>query len=154
MSRRRDPHTRDLFASPEPVSVGFGPEVTGHGSLASQIARLISRATQDAREEFGISRRQLAERLTDKLGRPVSETTIEKWASESAEENRIPLDAFIVLIGETKGYEALGFIPSIYGYAVVEAKYVEIIEIQQIEDHEQVLAARKATLQAKVRARR
>ncbi|TFF20510.1 hypothetical protein E3C22_16505 [Jiella endophytica] len=153
MSRRRDPHTRDLFASPEPVSVGFDPEVIGRGSLASQIARVVSRTTQDAREELGITRRQLAERLTDRLGRSVSETTIEKWASESAEEHRIPLDAFVALIAETKGYEALGFIPSLFGYAVVEEKYVEIIEMKQIEDHKRLLDARMATLQAKARAR-
>ncbi|MAU96193.1 MAG: hypothetical protein CMP81_09930 [Fulvimarina sp.] len=153
MSRRRDAHTRDLFAAPEPVSVGFGPEVTGRGSLASQIARVVSRTTQDAREEAGMTRRHLAELLTVRLGRPVSETSIEKWASEAAEENRIPLDAFIALIAETKGYEALGFVPSLFGYAVVEEKYVEIIEMKQIEDHQRLLDARMATLKAKARAR-
>ena len=155
MSRRRpDPHTRDLFAAPEPVSVGFGDDVTGRGPAASQIAKVVSRALADARDEDGLSRAAVAEAMTVRLGRPVSETSLDKWASEASDAHRIPLDAFIALVGVTKGYEALGFIPRLFGYAVVEERYVEIIERRQIADHIEMLRARDEVLAARERARR
>ncbi|EAU40195.1 hypothetical protein FP2506_11582 [Fulvimarina pelagi HTCC2506] len=154
MARRpRDLHTRDLFADIESVAVGYDEVIVGKGPLSSKIARIVSRATQDAREDFGITRAMLSVSLSERLGRPVSEDTIEKWASEAAEGNRIPLDAFVALIGETKSYEALGFIPSMFGFAVVEARYVDLIEEVQVENQIELLQSRRATLSAKRRAR-
>ena len=74
MRRRPDPHTRDLFAVPEPVAVGFGDEVTGRGSVASQIAKVVSRTLGDARDEEGLSRKQIAKLISGRLDRDISES--------------------------------------------------------------------------------
>ena len=153
MRRRPDPHTRDLFAVPDPVAVGFGYEVTGRGSVASQIAKVVSRTLGDARDEEGLSRKQIAKLISARLDRDISESTLDKYASEGAENRVVPLDVFVALIAVTKGYEALGFIPQLFGYAVVEERYVEIIEMKQIDDHTAMLQARREALAAKARAR-
>ncbi len=150
----RDPHARDLSVyEPETVTVGYGDDVPGRGALGNQIARVIARALRDAKDA-DIGRGDVACRMGERLERPVTVAQIDKWASEAAEEHRIPLDAFVALIEATRQHELLGFLPGLYGYAVVPARYVDMIELQMLEDHEKEVAARKAALQAKIKGRR
>ncbi len=75
MSRRRDPLTKDLFTwEPPKVAVGYSADVIGRGRLDAKIARLISHALRDAREEQGLSREAVAQQISDFLGRKVSPT--------------------------------------------------------------------------------
>lgn len=154
MARGRDTITSDLFTwEPPKVELGFADDVVGRGDLENKIARLISRALRDAKDS-GKSRADTAERMSKELGRRVTEDTLNKWASEASDAHRIPLDAFISLIKATGVDDLLGFIPAMFGFAVVPQHYTELIEMHLIEEHEQELAAHKAKLQAKWRARR
>ena len=70
-SRYRDPLTKDLFEwQPPKVAVGYGAEVTGRGRLDNRIARLISQALRDARDD-GRSRSTVAKDMTSYLGRTI-----------------------------------------------------------------------------------
>lgn len=150
----RDPHAKNLTVwEPEAVTVGYGDDVAGRGALGNRIARLLSRALRDAKDA-GLSRADIAQRMSEFLGRPVQVTSLDKWASEAAEEHRIPLEAFVALIHATEQYDLLGFPPSLFGFAVVPGRYVDLIELQMLQDHEAEVAARKSALQAKVRGRR
>lgn len=149
----RDRHRRDLTAwEAEPVTIGYGDDVAGRGSLSNRIARLIGRALRDAKDD-GTSRAEVAERMAETLGRKITEAQLDKWASEAAEEHRMPLDAFVALIEATEQHRLLGFLPEAFGYAVVPARYVDLIELQMLEDHERAVAERKSALRAKVRGR-
>ncbi|GJD97754.1 hypothetical protein [Methylobacterium iners] len=149
----RDPHVRDLTAwEAEPVTIGYGDDVAGRGSLSNQIARLVGRALRDAKDD-GLGRADVAKRMAERLGRPVNLSSLDKWASEAAEEHRIPLDAFAALVDATGQHALLGFLPGLFGFAVVHARYVDLIELQQLQEHEEQVAARKAALLAKVRGR-
>lgn len=151
---RHDQSTGDLFEwQPPQVAVGYNADVAGRGALDSQISRLVGRALRDSRDD-GKSRTEIARRMSAYLDRPISETMLNKWCSESADEHRIPLDAFIALIHATGINELLGFVPEKFGFAVVPEKYADIIEISLIEDHERDIAARKAALQVRLKARR
>lgn len=146
--KTRDRLTLDLFEwEPEEVSVGYGDDVTGRGGLDNQISRLISRALRDAKDA-GLTRAQVAKVVSDHLGRTVSKDMLDKWASESSVEHRIPLDAFTALVEATGARELLGFVPGRFGYVVVPERYASIIEIHLIEEKEKALAARKAALAA------
>lgn len=149
----RDPHARDLTAwEAERVTIGYGDDVAGRGSLSNQIARLVARALRDAKDD-GLDRGEVAKLMTVRLGRPVNVASIDKWASEAAEEHRIPLDAFAALVEATGQHALLGFLPGLFGFAVVQARYVDLIELQQLQEHEEQVAARKAVLLAKVKGR-
>lgn len=153
-SRYRDPLTKDLFDwQPPQVAVGYGPEVAGRGRLDSRIARLIGQSLRDARED-GISRAEVARRISDYLGRTVSEAMLNKWSSESSEDHRIPLDAFIGLVEATGAKELLGFVPGMFGLTVIENQYAELIEERLLDDHIEEMQARKQVLAARRRARR
>ncbi|WP_287093156.1 hypothetical protein [Mesorhizobium sp.] len=147
--------TSDLFEwEPPQVAVGYTPDVVGRGGLDSQISRLVGRALRDCRDEGKGSRADIARRMSAYLDRPVSEGILNKWSSESSGEHRIPLDAFIALIDATQANALLGFIPSMFGFAVVPEKYADLIEIHLIEEHERDIAARKTALQVRWKAKR
>lgn len=152
---RQDLLTADLFDwEPPKVAVGYSPDVAGRGDLDSQISRLVGRALRDCRDDGNGSRADVARRMSAYLDRTISEGILNKWSSESSDEHRIPLDAFIALIEATQAEDLLGFIAGKFGYAVVPAKYADIIELSLIEDHEREIAARKSALLARSRAKR
>ncbi|RWR14227.1 hypothetical protein D2T29_16000 [Sinirhodobacter populi] len=154
MARHRDPLTKDLFSwEPPKVGVGYSDDVIGRGRLDNKIARLISQALRDARED-GISRAEVASRMSGFLGRTVSEAMLNKWSSEGSEEHRIPLDAFVGLVHATDAKELLGFVPGQFGLTVIENEYAELIEERLLDDHIEELQARKQALAARRKIRR
>lgn len=154
MARRRDPLTKDLFSwEPPKVAVGYSAEVIGRGRLDNKIARLVSHALRNARED-GKSRAEVAQKISEFLNRPVSEAMLHKWASEGSEEHRIPLDVFIGLVHATDDKDLLGFVPGEFGLTVIENEYAELIEERLLEDHIEEMQARRQVLNARRRARR
>lgn len=154
MVRQRDALTKDLFSwEPPKVSVAYSEDVIGRGPLENRIARLIGQALRDVRDD-GVSRKDVAARMADFLGRPLSETMLNKWSSEGSEDHRIPFDAFIALIRATGARELISFVAGEFGLTVIEDRYVELIEAQLLDDHMAEMEARRATLAAKRKARR
>lgn len=154
MSKRRDPLTKDLFEyQPPKVAVRYDDGVTGRGSLDNQIARLISHALRDARDD-GNARTDIAASMSRYLGRSISAAMLDKWASEASDEHRIPLDAFIALVDATDAKELLGFVPGMFNLTVIENEYADLIEDKLLEDHIEELVARRKVLSAKRKARR
>ncbi|WP_240664541.1 hypothetical protein [Paenirhodobacter ferrireducens] len=154
MSRYRDPLTKDLFSwQPPKVGVGYSDDVIGRGRLDNRIARLIAQALRDARDD-GLSRADVARRMTGFLGRTISEAMLNKWSSEGSEDHRIPLDAFIGLVHATEVRDLLGFVPGEFGLTVIESEYAELIEERLLDDHIEELQARKQALAARRKIRR
>lgn len=154
MARYRDPLTKDLFDwQPPKVAVGYSADVIGRGRLDNKIARLIGQALRDAREE-GVGRAEVSQKISEYLGRPVSEAMLSKWSSEGSEDHRIPLDAFIGLVEATGAKELLGFVPGMFGLTVIESEYAELIEERLLEDHIEELQARRQVLAARRKGRR
>ena len=151
MARYRDPLTKDLFEwQPPKVAVGYSDDVIGRGRLDSKIARLIGQALRDARDE-GLTRADIAKQMTEFLGRQISEAMLNKWSSESSEDHRIPLDAFIGLVHATGATELLGFAPSEFGMTVISEKYADVIRLQMVRDKKQEIDAMEKALMAKLR---
>ncbi|WP_279480314.1 hypothetical protein [Aureimonas sp. SK2] len=154
MSRRRDPHTKDLLAwEAQAVRIGYSSEVAGSGDLGNQIARLIGQALRDSKDA-GRDRNDVARAMGEYLGRHITKNQIDKWASEASDEQRIPLDAFIALIAVTQELRLLAFIPGQFGHAVVSDRYADMIELFEIEEHQRDIELRASALKAKVRGAR
>ena len=151
MARRRDPHTKDLFSwEPEPIGIAYADEIRGRGDLDSQISRVVAQALRDAKDG-DIARPEVASRMAQWLGRKVTDDQLDKWASESTGDRRIPLDAFLALVHATGCRELLGFAAGLFGMSVVPDKYVDILELHQLEEHKREVEIRAAALQAKIR---
>lgn len=154
MAPKRDPLTKDLFAwEPPKIAVGYSADVIGRGRLDNKIARLISQALRDARED-GKSRSDVAADMSSFTGRTISEAMLNKWSSEGSDEHRIPLDAFIALVHATGAKELLGFVPGEFGLTVIENEYAELIEDQLIDEHIEEMMALKQARVARKKARR
>ena len=154
MARYRDPLTKDLFEwQPPKVAVGYSDDVIGRGRLDSKIARLIGQALRDARDE-GLTRVQIAKGMIEYLGRAISEAMLNKWSSESSEDHRIPLDAFVALVEVTGAKDLLGFVPGMFGLTVIEDQYADLIEEQLLEEHITEMEARKQALKVRRKTRR
>lgn len=149
---RRDTRTADLLTwTPPEVAVGYEAGVAGRGSLDNQIARLLSRALRDVRDEKGHSRAVVAGLMTLELHRKITEDQLEKWTSEASSSHRIPLDAFVALVKVTEAADLLGFIPSILGFVVVPQKYAEIIELHLLEEKQRELTAATDAVRARLK---
>lgn len=156
MSKRRDDTlTGDLLAwEPPKVAVAYEDEVAGHGHLDNKIARLVSRALRDAKDDQKLQRAVVARRMSDFLGRRINEEHLNKWSSEANDQHRIPLDAFVALIDVTGAKELLGFVPGQFDHVAMPARFADIVELHLIEEHEQEIADRKSNIMARVRSRR
>jgi transcriptional regulator with XRE-family HTH domain len=155
MARRRDPMTKDLFAwQPPKVAVGYSADVIGRGRLDNKIARQISQALREAREDQRLSRSDIAARMSEYLGRTISEAILNKWAAEGSEDHRIPLDAFVALVDATGAKALLGFVPGEFGLTVIEDEFADLIEAQLLDEHMEEVQARRAALTLRRKARR
>jgi len=154
MSKRRDTLTSDLFDwQPPKVVVGYGEDVTGRGALDNRIARAVSQALKEVKVR-NVKRSQIAQSMSDYLGRPISEDMLNKWASEAADSNRITLDAFVALIDATQAHDLVSLVVSSFGLVAVPERYSDLIELHLIEEHERDVVSKRQALEARVRARR
>jgi hypothetical protein len=135
------------------MSVGYSADVIGRGRLDNKIARIISQALRDARDD-GQTRAQVSREVSQFLGRPISEAMLNKWSSEGSEDHRIPLDAFIGLVHVTGAQDLLGFVPGEFGLTVIQNEYAELIEERLLEEHIEEMQARKQVLSARRRSKR
>jgi hypothetical protein len=154
MNKRRDPLTLDLLAwEPPKVTVGFSDEVTGRGALDNRISRAISRALKDARDA-GQTRAVVAKKMSDFLGRPISEDMLNKWASEASDQHRISLDAFIALIDATNCHDLIGVVTSGFGLVAVPEKYERIVTLHIAKEKKREMDAFVDRLEAEMRGLR
>lgn len=147
----RDPADDPIAFPAAPASIGYSDDVIGHGPLENRIARLVGRALQDARGD-GTYRGEVAGRMATYLGRPISQGTLDKWSSEAADNHRIPLDAFVALVDATRQHALLGFIPGLFGYAVVSAAATEVIRLHALLQHRERVARHQAETDAQIHA--
>lgn len=128
MSRRRSRchDTGDLLAwtAPQPVKA-FARERVRAASLGATIARGVSEALKGA----GRSREQIAEEMSAYLGETVSTHVLDKYASEAAAEHVINIVRFIALVHATRDRRLLQLIAEPFGWAVVEQRHLDAIEL-------------------------
>ena len=145
----RDRFTLDLL-NWEPPAVRFQEPLVRAHTLNARFARAISLALK----ECGLSREEVAERMSEWLGETVSRNMLDAYASEARESHQINLPRFAALIHATEDWRLLSLIPELFGFAVMPAEYEEIIELWRLEEAEREIERRKAALSAKWRKRR
>lgn len=135
MSRRPCVNTANLFEwhPPEPV-VTFEPARIRAASLANEISRAISVALS----ECEIGREEIAQKMSDFLGQPVSLNMLDKYASEAAEEHIINLVRFYALVEATRDIRLVQNIAEKLDCIVVPKAYRIVIELAREEERERL----------------
>ena len=128
---RKDNLTLDLLDwQPPKAEVSFEPEEIRAHTLYSKFTRAISLATKECPK----SRSEIAADMSAYLGEDVTKNMIEAYASPARETHVINLPRFAALIHATKDYRLLSLLPELFGFAVVEDKYLHIIRREAMKE--------------------
>lgn len=129
MSRRpRHPDQPDLLGwEPADPVVAFEPQTVRAASLAASMAKAVSASLK----QCGRSREQVAERMSGYLDETVSDHMLNAYASEARGEHIINVVRFIALIEATGDRRLLEFIAELFGWAVIEQRYLPAIKLAQ-----------------------
>lgn len=143
MARRpsSDEKTMDLFAwKPPALAKTFDATEVRAASLRSSIAKAVSLALKDC----GKSREQTAQSVGAYLGEDCPKNMLDAYASESREDHSPSLLRFVGLLHATRDIRLLNLIANLFGWVVIDQKYLPAIEEAICQDKIEELQQRKA----------
>ncbi len=88
----------------------------------------ISKAVSTAMQESGLDRAEIAVLMSSDLGETVSEAMLNNWASETKENQHIPVDRLISLVKVTGDIRVFQAIAEGTGFCVIKERYKAAIE--------------------------
>lgn len=147
-ARRAHPDQLDLLSwqRPEPVARFEEREVRAR-SLAGRIARGVAVAMR----ECALSRDEIAARMSDYLGQPVGVPMLNAYASPSRDDHRIGAVRLIALIHVTGDRRLMELLANEFGWAVIERRYLTLIDIAAVQEREDELRQTRKALRRTAR---
>jgi len=126
-----DSRTADLLSwlPPEPVQ-SFDTETVRAASLHGALCR----ALKEALKSCDKTREQIAEEMSEYLGEDVSKNMLDAYASEARDEHIINVIRFIALISATRDQRLLNWIAEMFGWAVIDQRYLPAINVALLAD--------------------
>lgn len=123
---------------------------------ASGVAAMVSRAVATALRECEAPREVIAQRMGAYLGEHVSRHVLDAYASQARADHRISLPRFVALVHATGDRRLLQACAELFGWAVIESRYLPMIELAAVQQQRQALArqARILSMQAAREGRR
>lgn len=132
MTRRPSRDQLDLLDwEPQTAVSAFEPQTVRAASLAASISKGVSQALKGC----GRRREDVARLMSEFLDETVSEAVLNAYASEAKSDHVINVVRFIALVEVTRDRRLLQLIAERMGWAVVDAKYLSLIELAQLEEH-------------------
>jgi len=119
-------------------------------TLPALIARAIAEVLRTA-AEAGTDRAQVAERMSEYLGQRVSKSMLDAYASQAREDHAIPLSRFVALLHATGDRRLLELLAEPLGWSVIERRYLPLIELASVREHEDEVRRRAANLRQRAR---
>lgn len=133
------------WTPPEPVAA-FDPFLIRGNRVEDQLARAIAVALEDCH----LSRPEVAERMSDILGRPVSVNMLNAYASVQRDGHHISVPRFDALVGATQDRRLVQFLVQPRGWAVIEQRFLPMIELAAVRERKQELARMEHGLRRQV----
>jgi hypothetical protein len=122
---------------PAPVK-RFDDDKVRAGSVAGRVCRAVSLSLK----ESGVDRSLIAERMSEFLGEEVSKNMLDAYSSQAREEHVINVVRFIALIHATRDRRLLEMVAEMFGWAVIERRYLKLIELASLNEHRDELRQR------------
>lgn len=132
MARRPfDTGTMDLFTwqppqPPEPAAQ-FGEDEVRGASWDAKICRAMSLAL----DECGLTREEVAERMSACIGRTVSKAMLDAYTSEARDNHTISITRFLALVHATGDFRLLGLLEGLFDRSSIENRHVGLIRAAQ-----------------------
>jgi hypothetical protein len=151
LRRRACERTLDLLKwDPPPVAERFQPGQIRGATFGAKIALAVAATLKEATAD----REEIAAQMTRYLGEEegaVTENMLNAYASEARITHQISALRLLALCAVTEDMRLLGLIAEELGFAVVEQKYVGLIEAAQAEAKAEELRAFAAARRKDVR---
>lgn len=135
------------WAPPEPV-VRFPEAQVRAATLAGTVAKGVSLALKDSAHP----RAEIARRMSDFLGDEVSKFMLDAYASEARADHIINVVRFVALVHATGDRRLLEMIAEMFGWSVIERRYLPLIELAAVRDQEDRLRRQREALHRQARA--
>lgn len=130
----RDAQTLDLFSWEPPVLVRrFAEERVRAASLRARISLAVTETLKEADRP----RDEIAQAMTDWLGEEVSKNMLDAYASQAREDQTISLLRVLALIHATGDVRILQMAAEMFGFAVIEQRYLGWVEVGQLADRKE-----------------
>ena len=129
--------------APAPAVVRFEEGAVRAQSLAGRICRAIGTSLRDC----AVPRDQVAARMSSFLGAPIGVNALNAYASESRLDRMISLPWFVALLWATRDRRLLELVAEPFGWAVIDRKYLPLIEITQVRAKRRELARHQRALE-------
>lgn len=151
MKRPPLPGQLDLLAwtAPEPVR-RFDEHRIRAANIRDRLARAIAAALKDA-DAAGVTREEIAQRMSDFLGERVSLNMLNGYASQAREDHTISVPRLMALLHATGDQRLLELLAEPMGWAVVQKKYLPLIELAAVREQADALTKRSRQLRSAAR---
>jgi hypothetical protein len=141
----------DLLSWQPPAPVArFEPDRVRAASLPAKITRLVAEVLRE-QKAAGRERDQVAEAMSAYLGEAVSLNVLNSYASEAREEHIINLPRFIALLAVTQDKRPLHELAALFGWAVIDRKFLPVIELAALREHQDDVKRRTDALRHQAR---
>lgn len=128
---RRDTRTMELLSwQPVEPSVRFDEHQVRGATLNARVCRAMAVALDDC----DASRDEIALRMGEYLGTKVSKPMLDAYTSEARGTHTINIVRFAALVHATRDWRLLSLLPELFGFAVVDERYVALIRSVQIRE--------------------
>ena len=148
MARRPTIPQLDLLTwTPPAVTEAFEERRVRAATLSAKISLAVSEALKDCE----LSRDEIAAEMSGFLGEDVSKPMLDAYASQARDDHRVNVVRFIALISATHDKRLLELIAGMFGWSVVERKFLPLIELAALREKEDELKAQAALLRRQAR---
>jgi hypothetical protein len=152
MKRSAAAEQLDLLAWTPPAPVRrFEERRIRAATLRGQLARAIAAALKDA-DDAGLPREAVAQRMSEFLGERVSLHVLNAYASQAREDHVISVARLVALLHATRDQRLLEMLAEPLGWAVIERRYLPMIELAAVLDRKEELARQAHALRRRARA--
>lgn len=118
---------------------------------AATLHQRLARAVGVALAECGRPRAQVAREMSAFLGEPVSPAMLDAYASPGRDSHRIGAARLMALIHATGDRRLLQLMAEPFGWAVIEARHLALIEAALLREQEDEIRRRREALMRRAR---
>ena len=152
MARRQLVAQLDLLDwQPPTVTEQFDEHQVRAATLVGRIAHGVAACLRDA-DRRDLGREEIAVRMSSYLGERVSKAMLDAYASEARADHIISLPRLMALVHVTGDRRLLELLTEPFGWCVVPRRFLALIELAALREHEDEMKRRGDALRRRARA--
>ena len=135
------------WQAPKPVAAYPAEQVR-----AVSVGQRITRAVAQTLRDCPLSRADIALKMGEYLGQPVLVSALDAYASQARAGYKIPACRLMALVHVTGDARLLQLMAEDFGFAVIERRYLPLIELAALREHEDEIKRHADSLRRRARS--